>query len=88
MTTATCMIALTPGPQNLLGGALCPPVVCRRLKPGELHPFEWWDGGAGRWCRGREVPAATLALLPTRERERYEAHLWRWIGMQADEVQR
>lgn len=58
------------------------------LKPGELHPFEWWDGVAGRWCRGREVPAATLALLPTSERERYEAHLWRWIGMQADEVQR
>lgn len=72
--------------QNLLGGAHCPPVVCRRLKPGELHPFEWWDGVAGRWCRGREVPAATLALLPTAERERYEAHLWRWIGMQAEGV--
>lgn len=76
------MRVLTPEPvQNLLNGAHCPPVVCRRLKPEELQPFEWWDGVAGRWCRGDTVPAAILGKLPPAERDRYEAHRWRWLGM-------
>lgn len=71
---------------NWLHGQECPPVVCRPLKPGELQPFEWWDGIAGRWCRGDAVPATILGKLPQAERDRYEAHRWRWLGMQADEV--
>lgn len=79
-------ICEAPQPANLLGGTFCPPVVCRRLKPGDLQPFEWWDGVAGRWCRGDAVPAAILDKLPQAERDRYEAHRWRWLGMRAGEA--
>lgn len=84
MTTAECLRALVP--RNQFGAASFPPVICRRLKAGDPQPFEWWDEDTGRWARGDMLPPALVKLLPVRERERVEAHRWRWIGVQAEAV--
>ena len=66
-------------PLNTVGGVSFPPVICRRLKPGDRQPFEWWDVDAGRWARGEDVPASIRRLAPRQEVERWNCHWWDYL---------
>lgn len=73
-------------PLNTVAGVSFPPVTCRRLKPGDRQPFEWWDPEAGRWCRGEDVPASIRRLAPACEVDRWDAHRWAYLGQLAGEA--
>lgn len=59
---------------NLLGGVICPSVICQRTGPA----FKWQDGDT--WHEGDQLPTHIANALPVGEWGRCEVHRFMRMG--------